>query len=329
MCRKRVSPARHELPPLTPALFVQAHVQYRLLRETPFEWRTILARLPPDLRREVAVSAFSRPLAPFPVWDAFESDTVLFGRVVTLLRPTHVVAGAFFYRPEDGGSDATYFLLEGAAREYVYTDDFPEDDAAAAAAVLGGASLGTGTPPGSPGSAGGRNNSTTATKRELRPGSFFEYELALGKAAHVPAGMEAVADCAAYAIRHTDIRLYHGGYDSPFGLRLRRVLLECLKSPVVATGKEKQPPKAAAPLVPFDRAIGGRPAGSEAAGLARLRRAGSTVRTQVAVAAAFKDSAGGRGASGSRHRERGPRRGALPLRASPTAGAAGGRRRDG
>ena len=214
-------------------------------------------------------------------------------------------------------------------REYVYTDDFPEDDAAAAAAVLGRASL---TPPGSPGSAGGRNNSTTATKRELRPGSFFGYELALGKAAHVPAGMEAVADCAAYAIRHTDIRLYHGGYDSPFGLRLRRALLECLKSLVVATGKEyKHPPKAAAPLVPFDRAIGGRPAGSEAAGLARLRRAGSTVRTQVAVAAAaaFKDSARGRGASGSRHRERGPRRGALPLRASPTAGAAGGRRRDG
>ena len=157
---------------------------------------------------------------------------------------------------------------------YIYTDDFPEDDAAAAAAVLGGASL---TPPGSPRSAGGRNNSTTATKRELRPGSFFGYELALGKAAHVPAGMEAVADCAAYASRHTDIRLYHGGYDSPFGLRLRRALLECLKSLVVATGKEyKHPPKAAAPLVPFDRAIGGRPAGSEAAGLARLRRAGST-----------------------------------------------------
>ena len=150
-------------------------------------------------------------------------------------------------------------------REYIYTDDFPDDDAAAAAAVLGGASL---TPSGSPRSAGGRNNSTTATKRELRPGSFFGYELALGKAAHVPAGMEAVADCAAYATRHTNIRLYHGGYDSPFGIRLRRVLLECLRSLVVATGKEKQPPKAAAPLVPFDRAIGGRPAGSEAAGRA-------------------------------------------------------------
>ena len=204
-------------------------------------------------------------------------------------------------------------------REYVYTDDFPEDDAAAAAAVLGRASL---TPPSSLRSAGGRNNSTTATKRELRPGSFFEYELALGKAAHVPAGMEAVADCAAYAIRHTDIRLYHGGYDSPFGLRLRRALLECLKSPVVATGKEKQPPKAAAPLVPFDRAIGGRPAGSEAAGLARLRRAGSTVRTQVAVTAAFKDSASGRSASAvpgsTRTRSTVP---ALPRRASPTAGA--------
>ena len=155
-------------------------------------------------------------------------------------------------------------------REYIYTDDFPDDDAAAAAAVLGGASL---TPPGSPGSAGGRNNSTTATKRELRPGSFFGYELALGKAAHVPAGMEAVADCAAYATRHTNIRLYHGGYDSPFGLRLRRALLECLKRLVVATGKEyKHPPKAPAPLVPFDRAIGGRPAGSEAAGPCRLDR---------------------------------------------------------
>ena len=148
-------------------------------------------------------------------------------------------------------------LREGASTFTPTTS--PRDDAAAAAAVLGRASL---TPPGSLGSAGGRNNSTTATKRELRPGSFFEYELALGKAAHVPAGMEAVADCAAYAIRHTDIRLYHGGYDSPFGLRLRRVLLECLKSLVVATGKEyKHPPKAAAPLVPFDRAIGGRLAG--------------------------------------------------------------------
>ena len=208
---------------------------------------------------------------------------------------------------------------------YIYTDDFPEDDAAAAAAVLGGASL---TPPGSPGSAGGRNNSTTATKRELRPGSFFGCELALGKAAHVPAGMEAVADCAAYAIRHTDIRLYHGGYDNPFGLRLRRALLECLKSLVVASwppgrrstqGRRPQ-------LVPFDRAIHWRPAGGQRG--CRARRAGSTVRTQVAVIAAFKDSASGRSASAvpGSTRTRSTVPAALPApQASPTAGA-GGRR---